>query len=221
MYLSEVFDQLTYGELAQLSLGTESEPGISAANQSKVLASINMGLTELHKRFLLREGEVTIPVTAGIFSYSLATVDDLIKVERVYCLEDGEYRELMLNASNETYLLEKYYAKTPSYKVVMISPELITTELKVVYRATVPPIEKTIGYFNPADVVVDLPYSHLEALLYYVASRIMNPIGMVNTFHDGNNFAAKFEQSCMVLEMQNLRIDTGSTNTRLERNGWV
>ena len=220
MFLSEIFDQLSYGELAQLKLGDGDEPGISKDNYSKVMAHVNMGLTELHKRFLLKEGESTIPVVNGTYVYAL-DMNDLIKVERVYALIDSEYVELELNNNTDSFLLPTYSARTPNYKTLVISTTLVTTELKVIYRATHPQLVKSVGYFNPNTVVVSLPYSHLEALLYYIASRIMNPIGMSQQFHDGNNFAAKFEQSCMQLEMKNLQVDQTAYNNRLERNGWV
>ncbi len=66
-----------------------------------------------------------------------------------------------------------------------------------------------------------MPYSHLEPLLYYVASRINNPIGMANEFHAGNSYAAKYEKSCQELEMVNLRVDQGSQNTKLRQKGFV
>lgn len=219
MQLSEIFEQLSYGELAQLNLAG-ADGAIAPENYAKLLAHINMGLTELHKRFLLKEGELTIPVVGGTYVYPLAAAD-VIKIERVYALVDGEYQELELNNNTDAFLLPAYSVRTPDYKTLIISTTLVTTELKVVYRATHLQLVKEVGYFNPKSVVVSLPYSHLEALLYYVASRLMNPIGMSQQFHDGNNFAAKFEQSCMQLENQNLKVDQSTCNTRLERNGWV
>jgi len=68
---------------------------------------------------------------------------------------------------------------------------------------------------------VQLPDSHLEALLFFVASRVNNPIGMTNEFNAGNSYAAKFEAACQALEEQGLQVDQDSQNTRLHRGGWV
>ena len=68
---------------------------------------------------------------------------------------------------------------------------------------------------------MELPDAYLEALLYFVASRINNPIGMTNEFHAGNSYAAKYEQECARLEMLNLEVDQGYQNTRLRAGGWV
>ena len=222
MLLSEIFEQLSYGELAQLNLnGASDTPGISDANYSRVIASVNMGLTELHKRFLLKEREIELVVTPGMTMYSLASLNDLIKVERIYAFVEDEFVELDLNNTAQAYNLPEYGARTTDYETLFISPDLKATVLKVIYRATHPQIVKEVGYFDPADVTVSLPYTHLEALLYYVASRIHNPIGMNQQFHDGNNFAAKFEQACLQLMDQSLKVDQHLDNCRLVRNGWA
>ena len=62
---------------------------------------------------------------------------------------------------------------------------------------------------------------YLEALLMFVASRIMNPVGMSAEFHDGNNYAAKYEMACKKLEDQNVRLDKVTNNDRITRNGWA
>ena len=222
MLLSEIFEQLSYGELAQLNLNGDSDtPGISDANYSRVIASVNMGLTELHKRFLLKEREVEIAVTTGITTYSLNGLTDLAKVEKVYAFVGGEYTELDLNKQQDGYGLPEYGARTTDFETLVISPELKTEVLKVIYRATHPKIVKEVGYFDPADVSVALPYDYLEALLYYIASRLLTPLSMDPRFHDGNNFTTKFEQSCLQLEARSLKVDQHADNQRLCRNGWA
>jgi hypothetical protein len=90
-----------------------------------------------------------------------------------------------------------------------------------VYRANHPIIVQGIGLFEPDRIDVELPYSHLEALLFYVASRVHTPTGMTNETNMGNTYYQKYEASCQQLEVSNLRVDQGSQNSRLYRNGWV
>ena len=238
MKLSEVFSQLTYGELSQLNLGGSEAGAIEAANYPQVVAHVNMGLLALYKRFNLKEGRLMFTLESGKTYYPLNTnedvlfatsageeefADDILKVERVYTALGFE---LGLND------LENGYAcMTPSNSVLRVPAaiaaqsmdlpdELKTPTLTVVYRARHPMIVATAS-FNPSRVALELPYTHLEALLLYVASRVHNPIGMTNEFHAGNSYAAKFEQACQQLEVQNLRVDQGSQSNRLQRNGWV
>ncbi len=238
MKLSEIFSQLSYGELSQTHLGGAGEGIIDEANYPKVLAHINMGLTALHTRFPLKEGSLLLQTIPGMMTYLLNSrfsvsnqrsreavrtiqdtpsaifKDDIHKVERVYL----DTHELGLN--DEANPLSCF---TPSAHVLQVPKEVVEDAplLKVVYRANHVPITVGMGLFDPARVEVDLPYSHLEPLLLYVASRVSNPMGMSNEFHAGNSYAAKYEAACQLLERVNLRVDQGSQNTRLERNGWV
>lgn len=238
MKLSEIFNQLTYGELSQIHLGGAEAGQIDENNYSKVLVHINLGLTALHTRFPLKEGRLSLQTQPGMLTYSLNSKyavsnlksreavrfivdssaepfkDDIHKVERVY---QGT-QELGLNDESDPLA-----CFTPSAHVLRVPSEIVEegSPLTVVYRANHVPIVVGLGYFDPTRVEVDLPYSHLEPLLYYVASRVNNPMGMANEFHAGNSYAAKYEAACQQLEMHNLRVDQGRQNTRLERNGWV
>jgi hypothetical protein len=44
---------------------------------------------------------------------------------------------------------------------------------------------------------------------------------MTNETNMGNTYYQKYEASCQQLEVSNLRVDQGSQNSRLYRNGWV
>ncbi len=71
MLLSDLFDQLTYGELSQLEYGGVDNEGILLENYKRVVPHVNLALTELHKRFLIREEEVTIRCYDHIETYIL------------------------------------------------------------------------------------------------------------------------------------------------------
>lgn len=222
MKLSEIFEQLTYGELSQLNIGGVEQGAINETNYKNVVGHINLGLTALYKRFPLQRSKVDVPLLPGIVDYQL-TVTDLIKIESVYT--DAGF-ELPLN--NEA---EKYSVFTPTFLRMSLHPDFVaqgpdlpddykTTGLSVVYRSNHAKIVVGVN-FNPTAYEVYLPDSHLEALLFYVASRVNNPIGMVNEFNAGNSYAAKYENECQRLETQNVRIDQFSQPDRISRNGWV
>ena len=239
MKLSEIFSQLAYGELSQLGLVNETGDGITPAKQGQLVAHVNMGLVALYKRFLLKEGRVTIQLVAGRSTYPLNTdedtvfienadspefLDDIHKIERVYT---DKGLEMGLNDESEMYS-----CYTPSMnvlrvpydvvnKVAGLPEELLTDTLIVVYRANHPKIVYTGASFKPSNIDIQLPVSHLEPLLLYVASRVNNPVGMTNEFHAGNSYYAKYEKACQELELHNIRVDQGRQNNRLHINGWV
>lgn len=236
MKLKEIFDQLTYGELSQMELGGlhNDSPGIEPSRYPMIINHINLGLNALYQRFPLKENSVKVELLPGVCTYTLngdfsenSSSDfqnDLIKVERVYT-DTG--RELGLNDENDSLAII-----TPSLQSIRVPEaivnqssdlpkELLTKSLKVVYRASHPLLNAS-NTINPSNIEVELPYSHLEALLYFVASRLHNPIGMTNEFHAGNSYAAKYEMVCQRLEAQNIRADQFNlSSSRLERNGWV
>ena len=247
MKLSEIFSQLTYGELSQISLGGGEQGEINESNYDRVLSHVNLGLTALYKRFPLKQGRLTIQLQQGRFSYPLSKayavsnatslepvkyildsevpfIEDIHKVESVFTDKGWE---LGLNDESDPYAIA-----TPSAQVLRIPASIVanstdlpeplkTATLEVVYRANHPTISQDSVGFDPISYEVELPYSHLEPLLLFVASRVNNPIGMTNEFHAGNSYAAKYEQACQQLEQFNLKVDQGSQNTRLQRNGWV
>lgn len=249
MNLQEVFDQLTYGELSQLSIGGGEAGVIDETNYPRVLAHINLGLTALYKRFNLKEGRVILQLDPLITTYSITKthavmntrsqdpdkylldtsnslfLDDVLKIERV--LTDlGE--DLALNDS-----VDEYSVMTPSATSLRVPVDIVTqvtdlpdwlktVNLELVYRANHPKIAVTLGYFSPSRVDLQLPDSHLEALLMFVASRAMTPLG-TGQFEGlaGNNFFSKYEKACQDLEFKNLQVDQGGQNTRLTKGGWV
>lgn len=238
MNLQEIFDHLSGSELSQMSLGG-GEEGINEGNWERVLNAVNLGLTELHKRFLLREGRVTVAMQPGLRTYlldqkhavsdyenPLATkylmdslddpfLGDVMKIERVY---DAKGMELWLNSGNHP----EGSIRTPAYNMMVVPDTLPVQELTVVYRAKHPKLVKEQGYFNLEEQQVDLPDVYLEALIYYVASRLVNPTGVGATgFHEGNNYAAKFEASCAYLDSMEFQNKELEENNRLRRNGWV
>jgi hypothetical protein len=238
MKLSEIFAQLTYGEFSQLSLGGAEEGAIATANYPKVAAHINLGLIALYKRFTLKEGRVSFNLEADRTYYKLSTeeemsflvdasgvefADDILKIEQVRTADDFE---LPLNDSSNKYSCFTPDATTLRVPLDIVNlasdvpDEYITSSLTAVYRASHPLLVVTANT-NPSKVNIELPYSHLEPLLYFVASRVHNPIGMTNEFHAGNSYAAKYEQACMLLDMKNLQVDQGSENTKLRDRGFV
>lgn len=240
MKLSEIFEHLQFGELSNLGLVNKETGIIPEALYPKVLSSVNLGLLELHKRFVLKKGIFRIQLQGGQTMYPLKSMyqvgnkapagtvqfilndgvkfgDDLLKVEKVTTDKGCE-----LGLNDTTHALS---VSTPQDNLLYVSgflqrklaPEILTVE----YRKGISPLKICENSFDQLCVNVELPDTHLMALLYFVASRVHNPIGFSEaTMHEGNNYAAKFEQECLSLDFQNLRVDDVAVNHRAVRNGW-
>ena len=248
MNLQEVFEQLSVGEFSQMSIGSQEAGEINETNWNRVIPHINLGLTAIYTRFNLKEGRLLLDLLPDRSTYPLHSdyavsnlrsqmleryildtedapfEDDLLKVEKVItepgarlALNDGANPWSVLTPNMKTVVIPKaILEKNPD-----LPDDLKTDKLEIIYRANHRKIIIPLGYFNPEREELEIPESHLAALLYFVASRVHNPIGMVNEFHAGNSYAAKYEMECQRLENAGLAIDVGESNTRFESGGWV
>ena len=242
MTLKQIFDLLSQGELSQIHLG--GTQGIDESNWERVLGAVNLGLTELHKRFPLRREQVVLQMQEGQLRYTLdvkhavsnrenPTVTKYLidsaanpfigRVLKIYKVFDASGCELKLNRVGDAFDQAHSTVRTPSYNTLILPTMLPVQALTVEYLGNHPLLVKEQGYFNLEDVAVELPDTHLTALLYFVASRLFNPAGLSgNTaFHEGNNYEAKFEAECMRLENDGYETAEHEENSRLRRNGWV
>lgn len=249
MTLQEVFEQLTYGELSQLSIGGGAAGELSDTNYPRILPHVNLGLTALYKRFPLKEGRVVVGLMTDVVTYNIHSkyaftnavpatpgnylidtvdnpfTDDVLKIERV--LTDDDF-EMQINDLSDFYSVFTPTATTLRVPVdivnqAMLLPDWLKTEnLELVYRANHPKIVIDSGYLDPTTVELELPDSYLEPLLLFIASRAMSPLG-TGQFEGlaGNNYFAKYEQACQQIELKNLQVDQGSQNIRLFQAGWV
>jgi len=248
MNLKEVFDQLTFGELAHLGVGGLEAGGVDPKNYDRLVAHVNLALSTLYRRFHLKEGRIALELVAGRYNYPLKSIfavsslgsaeavrfikdtltepflDDIYKVARV-CGDTGyEFPLNDVESGWSVFTPTAAVLKVPALVVdqSLDVPEAIrTTGLEVVYRANHPKLEAEGKYLDPEDVELELPYSHMDALLLFVASRIHTPTGMTNEANLGNIYAARYEQECQRLEQLNLQVDQGSQPDRITAKGWV
>jgi len=234
MLLSDLFDQLTYGELSQLFLGGVDEAGIAKKDYPKVLAHIRLGLTALYTRFPLRQEEVILRQYEQIQLYHLerrfaATntesteqykyihdtefepfFGNVLKIDRVFN-EGGE--ELFLNDSSEYWSVH-----TPAHNSLLIPYPHLENNLSIIYRADHVSIE--IENLEPTETEIVIPPSLISALCYFVGSRAYTTMNGEH-LQDGNNYMQRYEQSCLQQEQYGTMNKDETTQTKLEINGWV
>lgn len=224
MYLAHVLNSLKYGEFSKLSIGGQDQGVINQANYSELATHINNGLIALFTRFLLKESVQELALISGVYTYSIAK-PNFIKVQRIYGDTDHEF---VLNNLGDRYsILNETVSVINVPRAVVDKPDslpkdLLTDTLRIVYRAKPTPLDTdSAGFFDAEDLELELPDSYLDALLYYVASRVSNGFEGNHVFHAGNNYAAKYEAACKQLEMSNVQVDRAGSEDRLTRNGWV
>jgi len=216
MTLQDVIDKLSGAELSNIfDFDTESG-GVTEASRLKLLPQLNLGLVLLHKRFFLKENSEVINLQEDVYTYPLQS-KDILRIETVKDLNDNEY---LLDRENDPLSpVRKNLTTLKLHKDFMAETE--ATALEVGYRAGPTRLTEHHAYMEPAYVEVDLPYQFLEPLAYFIASQFLNPMGATDGLHEGNNYAAKYEQACQKLEFQNFDLDREANGDQFHAAGWV
>lgn len=241
--LNEIFDDLTYGELAQLYVGGAESDGIPIAEYPKVISAVNLALTALYSRFPLNEKEVDIQQYDSITEYHLDVkyavsntgstepikyiidtvedpfLDDLIRITAAY---DEVGNEVPLNDEDSVNITDGKTNSwfTPSYDSIQIPTPVSTNKCSFVYRAK--HVKIPLNTSDIPSVEVLIPESLREALLSYVGARIYSARGNESALGLSQALYSKYEGICVQVEQKNLLLNGSSnTNTKLENNGWV
>lgn len=212
MTLEDVIDQLKGAELSNLFTFDDDSQTIDEVSRAKLIPQLNLGLTLLHKRFFLKEGTELVNLVPDQYTYSLKN-PDVLRIERVRDLDDNEY---VLDDEHEPESLLR-----TNYRTLKVPKTLEPVTLEVIYRAGAEKVPSHAATMEPAFVTVDLPDTYLDPLVYFIASRFLNPMGASDGLHEGNNYAAKYEQACQMLERQNFDLDRTGGDDRFLSNGWV
>ena len=251
MKLKDIYTQIAYGELRNVVLGTGAPKvtlgeEVPSENYNNLLPLVILGLTELHKRFPLRERTLTVELQTDQVSYALSYdfaesnnrskeavkyikdasdnfQDDLMQVERIYGTYLEEEYEIPLNEIDNDHSI-----RTSSFNILQVpddkekAPWLKeTSSLKVVYRADHPVFKDYVANSNPGNTTIYLPSTYMEALVWYIASKATNPTGANGEFHEGNNYYGKFEAACALLTRQNFNVQSFNENTKLHDRGFI
>ena len=237
MKLSEVFEMLQYGELANVSMsGDIDEPsGIRVEDYPTLISHINLALTDLHTKFNLKEREVVIQQYDEISFYNLESKyavsnsdslepikyiidsednlfnDDIIRINSIYDEGGNELPINDENADNSIYL--------NSYKRIQIVQPVSENSIFILYRAN----HNKLDSKNPdLNAEVELPAYCIEALLSYVASRVHSQRTSQEAQATAVNLMSKYNMICTQLEEKNVLYNSPSnTNFKLGDRGWV
>lgn len=234
MFLSEVFNALTYGELSNLSIGSLDYGKIQSQHYKKLIMNINLGLIELYKRFPLSTKDVNIDLYEHINAYTLNSAylqSNLESTEPYKYLSDSTYKpftddilliEAVFNEAGDEYPIneneEEFSVFTPSYNVVQVPFAQTNNTISVTYRASPEKIPLTIT--DPETTNVPISDTYLECLIAFVSNKIhaSSPAGENNK---AGMYYNKFIAACELIKDTGLIQKDNDLNRRLDNAGWV
>lgn len=210
MNISTAIDLLKESELKQLKVKDDKKA---------IIGFLNMGILEIHKRFVLWQAEALLTMVADTYEYTLDGTDpnvamsladhDFLQVDEVYD-DDGE----SLSINDES---DPMGVATPRWNVIEIPPIGLTVnaELSLIYRAS----PKFLVHEKQE---IPLPPQFFEALFHYVGYRGHGSVKS-NERNDGanNTHYKRFENSCARVKLEGLYTEDSLNSSKFEDRGFV
>lgn len=235
MLVSELFRRLSFGELSNLSIGSEGSGQISEEGIPKLIKYTNDGLLKLFSRFLLKESSIIVEQVSHITNYHLKRQfaessgsnekyryikdlpnspfqGDVIKILSVVDSK-GDPRPL-----NDVENPRSVY--TPQPDTLQIPRPIACQALGVMYQARHVPLNSDgEGILNQD---IDIPFFLENALQSYIASLVYSHMnGQENKANSQEHFL-KYETDCLDCENKDLVNNTFHTSfQKLEHRGFV
>lgn len=206
MKLSYIFEMLASGELGNLHLVEEDKLSIKPDKALIIVRNINAGLNDLHTRFTIKKNIVDIPIIVGEDTYEIAT-DDFIEILDIY--QDG----LPMVAGTQYTLLSPSRIKFKD-KLGILST--ISVEYKAKHRV-LSEVDITM------DSEVSLPDSYLNALMYFIASRLYTSAvnRLDGDLNEGTTYMSKFLTEVGLLTNQGIDVDEFIPMNNFNSRGFV
>ncbi len=233
MFLSELLEYLSYGELAGLAVGGLGKGGVSPKDYPRIISNINLGLIELYTKFPLKTAQVNLQLYEHIALYTLHTdyastnlasvqpykyindsvtdpfTNDILVIDSVFSEVGDEYP---INEGKE-----KYSIFTPSYNTIQIPFSEDGNTVDIVYRASPTLVETTVS--NPSEVWVPFPNNLLECLIAFVLHKIYSSIG--GDSKNAGMYYNKYKELLAIAQHIGLVIVENNLNEKLDNGGWV
>jgi hypothetical protein len=234
MNVSQLFTQLSYGELSNLSMAMNGAGTIQEQDQPKIITYANEGLIRLYSRFNLREKDVLIEMIEHITNYHLISrfaetkydpdvepfpyikdlpnepfCDDVIKVLSVY---DTLGRELPLNDAEHCESLF-----TPQANVLQVPKPIEGVALGVHYQAKHPPLSE-----QRAEDEILLPEVLHGALTAFIAYKVYSHMNTQESAARGQEHFTMYTAIVQsVADSDTASTSVSTTNSRFQKRGWI
>jgi len=229
MTLKDVFDALGSGELFQNVVSENFT--IKPSNFNRLTPLVNVGLISLFRELRLKIVEKEISYVEGQDIYDLN--DDGDFVEGL----DLSHKGISLPSNSSPQFRYEWQVEydtgmyfTASNGGTIKIGKGITSDFSVAYKALHPKLElipeNDLPTTNAEDILLELPYAYLNALVYFVSHKISTSldaqsVATKNPFNVGNNYLGLYKSEIELLKLQSLEVDQPLQSNKFFRSGFV
>lgn len=229
MTLKDVFDALGSGELFQNSVSENFT--IRPSNFNRLIPLVNVGLIALFREFRLKIVEKEISYVEGQDIYDLNDDGDFVEVLDLY------YKGISLPRNSSPQFKYEWQVEydtgmyfTASNGGTIKIGKGITSDFSVAYKALHPKLElipeNDLPTTNAEDILLELPYAYLNALVYFVSHKISTSldsqsVATKNPFNVGNNYLGLYKSEIELLKLQSLEVDQPLQSNKFFKSGFV
>ena len=238
MYLSDLFKQLSFGQLSNLSLSGNGSGVIVGEQKPKIVNMANEGLLKLYSKFILDEKTLVLNLTNGTARYNLTKANSVYGADvsnpNGYIIDTEENPFLgdvvRVLAAHDSFGLDvplnddqaNISVFTPAPEAVQIrqAPNNIRalTGLMLTYQAKHPELDVE----GEDDQLIELPDVLEPALRSYVAYMIFSGMNGPDNSAKAAEHMSQYEATCMeVIDKDLVSSSYSRTNSRFSRNGWA
>jgi hypothetical protein len=235
MNVSDLYAKLSYGELSNLSIGTEGGGTILEARRPQIIQFANSALTRLYSRFILRQGNILIQEYTSLSMYELSSryaatnpdpieddilfildtesnpfQDDVVKILAVYDMCGLPY------ALNDEDVCTSLF--TPQPHILQIPCPVDERKVSLVYQAQHSPLTGD----DPDNELIYLPKTLEDAMTAYIAHMVY--LGMNGQEHrvTAGDHLDRYEGICMeVLDKDLVNSSLSNSGTKFDKRGFV
>lgn len=222
MQVRDLFQRLSFGELSNLDIGMEGAGTIEMTGQPRVVSQIDVALTALHSRFILRRAYLPLELKTGQYDYELDCTD-LIKILSIDRLDDATTPDLdesvaMPLNSGDAGTGQVHGGKIMAHNRLHFRAPVDGARYLIEYQANHPKLALPPSLDQEISIMPALE----EALQVRVAAGIFSGMG-----GDGHNAKAaeylnRFEQLCQMAKLEDMAQESSSdTRDRLRDKGFV
>lgn len=236
MTLSELYQALSYGELANLSIANDGSGVIKDTYKPALLNYVNEGLLRLYSRYVLKEANILLQMDDNTTTYQLlprfsvnytptgSSDNEPLRyildqpsakfpgdVLRVLSLYDSQGAAVPLNDESQVYSVF-----TPQANTLQVPFPAHVQRLSVSYQA------RHAKLLGDPDEIISLPDVLFAALTSYVAYKVFSHMNSQDSSAKSREYLAAYEAICAdVVDKDLVNSSTSTTNTRFFMRGWI